>query len=63
MILTCQVFAEGQEVGALPEIVVQEEGAGSTSELDKSSVVPTIKLPKKKLEQKKAPTLSEAIAG
>jgi outer membrane receptor for ferrienterochelin and colicins len=63
LIVTCSVFAEGQEVGSLPEIVVQEEGSGSSSELDKSSVVPTIKLPKKKLEQKKAPNLSEAISG
>lgn len=56
-------LSEGQEVGELPEIVVQEEGAGSSSELDKSSVVPTIKLPKKRLEQKKSASLSEAISG
>ncbi|NBT59175.1 hypothetical protein EBT16_10370 [bacterium] len=57
------LFAEGQEVGELPEILVQDEGGGTVSELDKDSVVPTIRLPKKKLEQTKAPSLSEAISG
>lgn len=57
------LFAEGQEVGELPEILFQDESASSVSELDKASVVPTIKLPKKKLEQTKAPNLSEAISG
>ncbi|MFM8270329.1 MAG: TonB-dependent receptor plug domain-containing protein [Pseudomonadota bacterium] len=56
-------LAEGQEVGELPEIIVQEEISESASELDKASVIPVIKLPKKKLEQKKTPSLSEAVSG
>lgn len=58
-----QCGAEGQEVGELPEIVVQEETTSSSAELDKDSIVPIIKLSKKKLEGKKAPNLSEAISG
>lgn len=57
------LWAEGSEVGTLPEIVVQEQEDASTAEMDESSVIPTIRLPKKRLEQKKTPTLSEAIAG
>lgn len=52
-----------QSVDVLPEILVQEESSDSVAEIDKSSVIPTIKLPKKRLEQKKVPSLSEAVAG
>ena len=52
-----------QSVDVLPEILVQEEALGSTAEIDKSSVIPTLKLPKKRLEQRKVPSLSEAISG
>jgi len=56
-------LAEGLEVGTLPEIVVQESNNSSAAEMDSSSAIPTLRLPKKRLEQKKAPNLSEAIAG
>lgn len=52
-----------QEIGVLPEILVQEESKETTAEWDKSSAVPTLKLPKKRIEQKNAPNLSEALAG
>ena len=50
-------------VGTLPEIIVQDSAESSSAELDKSAVIPTLKLPKKRLDQKKAPNLSEAISG
>ncbi|NDG26389.1 MAG: Plug domain-containing protein, partial [Proteobacteria bacterium] len=31
--------------------------------MDKSAVIPTLRLPKERIEQKNAPTLSEAVAG
>ncbi|NBX75788.1 MAG: hypothetical protein EBQ92_04475 [Proteobacteria bacterium] len=56
-------FGEGQEVGSLPEIVVQEEETSSTSELDKSSVVPTIKLPKKETGTEKSSQFIRSDSG
>jgi|688.fasta_scaffold158675_2 outer membrane receptor for ferrienterochelin and colicins len=56
-------YALSEEVGTLPEIVVEEGKEGSAAEVDKGSVIPTIRLPKERIEQKNAPTLSEAVSG
>ena len=52
-----------EEIEKLPEIIVQEDSESTAVEMDKSAVIPTLRLPKERIEQKNAPTLSEAVAG
>jgi len=62
IVLSSCLMAE-ETVGQLPEIIVQEEKSDSSSQLDKASAIPTFKLPKKRLQQKQVPNLSEALSG
>jgi hypothetical protein len=57
-------FIQAEEtVSQLPEIIVQDELNSTSSEIDKSSAIPTLRLPKKRIQQKQAPNLSEALNG
>lgn len=63
LVFGCSFLNAEQTLEQLPEIIVQDEAGQTTSEIDKSSAIPTLRLPKKRIQQKQAPNLSEALNG
>lgn len=50
------------EPDKLPEVVVTDEAAATESRVDRGAVLPTERISKKRIQQKRAQTLSEAVA-